>query len=228
MKKCIFIIEDRLKDMANFFIFLHELLLDTTVQSTGKNLTPDQVKVFFLHVCWDAETTDGAKGEFEKIYTAVKERVEKVTDESAFQIEYHPILWENNSYDQGSSEKRGREILEQINRLQKKESDGTGAADDYVVLMDVILSDITDKDLRWLTEGNNIPTSCLYRELTGGRCIAYSKYPKAIALENWKRLAGMDKDANVFPRIYLVRSRGIYLPLENKLHEILGIARELS
>lgn len=225
MKKCIFIIEDRLKDMEDFFIFLHELLLGTMDQNTGEDLTLDQVKVFFLHICWDMGTADGAKGDFQKIWTVVEDRVKKVTGGEPFQTEYHPILWQNDSYDQNSSEKHSSEILEQIDQLREKEAAVPSAEIDYVVLMDVILSDAADKDMRWLAEGNDVPTSCLYRELTDSRCIAYSKYPKAIVLEKWREQAGMDESIRVFKRIYLTRSRGVYLPLEEKLHGILGITR---
>lgn len=219
MKKCVFIIEDSLKDMDSFFIFLHELLLDTTVRDTREKLTPDQVKVFFLHICWDAETQDGARNEFDEIYLTVRNRVKKVTKGTPFQIEYHPILWKNDSYDQSSNAEYSRKIFERIQQLRENESN-------YVVLMDVILNDIPDKDMRWLAEGTDIPTSYLYQSLTGDRCIAYSKYPKANVLEKWRELAGISESEQVFQRTYLTRSRGIYLPLEEKLHRILGIARD--
>lgn len=219
MKKILFIIEDSLKDMDSFFIFLHELLLGTTVQDTEVKLSSDQVKVFFLHICWDAETKEGDKDEFDKIYSTVENRVKKVTQGTAFHIEYHPFLWENTSYDQSSIKHRSDEIL---NKIEKERGNET----DYVVLMDVILNDSTDKDMRWLEDGNNIPTSFLYQNLPRERCIAYSKYPKANVLEKWRERAGIIESEQVFQRTYLTRSRAVYLPLEKKLHKILGIKRD--
>lgn len=219
MKKKVFIIEDRLKDMDSFFIFLHELLLGTIDQDTGTSLTPDSINVFFLHICWDEKTQDGAKKEFDKIYSTVIKRVESVTQKAPFQITYHPILWENDSYVQNSSKDCKDELFELICQLLKNDTK-------YVVLMDVILNDNMDKDMSWLAEGNDIPTSCLYRTLTGDQCIAYSKYPQANVLEKWQELAGIRKRDQVFQRTYLTRSRAIYLPLEKKLHRILGITRD--
>lgn len=219
MAKYIFVVDDILKDMESLFIYLHELLIDTTDQNTQNMLTSDQVKVFFLHICWDAKTQDGAKNEFDEIYSNVENRVTKILDEAPFQIEYHAILWESNSYVQSSSTDCSSEIFDLIHQLRGNETD-------YVVLMDVILNDLMDKDIRWLTEGNDIPTSRLYRTLTGDQCIPYSKYPKASILEKWVELAQLDEGEQVFKRIYLTRSRGVYLPLENKMHKILHIVRE--
>lgn len=221
MQKCIFIIEDRLKDMDSFFIFLHELLLSATDQDTGENLTSNQVKVFFLHICWDTETQGGAKNDFDEIYSIVMKRVKKATKEEPFQIEYYPISWKNDSYVQSSSTEYSREILELIHQLRGDEAN-------YVVLMDVILNDLTDKDTRWLTEGTDVPTSCLYRSLTGDRCVAYSKYPQVSVLEKWRKQAEMAESEKVFQRTYLTRSRAVYLPLEKKLHRILRVTRNLN
>lgn len=230
MKKCVFIIEDRLKDMNSFFLFLHELLLNTRDSSLGEALTSDDVKIFFLHICWDEEIQAKSERDFETIKADVQNRVKQVAGVDAFKMQYHSVLWENESYDPGSSKTKGDELFKQIEKLQGKEcSPGEpGAERGYVVLMDVILNDDADKDLSWLAEEHDIPTSCLYRSLTGDRCIVYSKYPKAIVLEKWKRLAKMSKDENVFPRVYLTRSRAVYVPLEEKLHKILGLARNLE
>lgn len=224
MKRSLFIIEDSLKDMDSFFIFLHELLLGTKVQDTKdteKELSPDQVEAFFLHICWDAETPEGHRDEFDEIYSTVRNRVKKVTQGTTFQIEYHPILWKNDSYNQSAIERCSDEILQRLNELKGNEID-------YAVLMDVILNDSMDKDMRWLEDGNDIPTSSLYRKLSGERCIAYSKYPKANVLEKWRERAGIEESEQVFQRTYLTRSRAVYLPLEKKLHRILGITRNMD
>lgn len=231
MKKYVFIIEDKLKDMKSFFIFLHELLLDTASRSSGKMLNPDDVTIFFFHVCWDIdnETERRENQTFDKITDAVRQCVTSVNKGGAFQIEYHPLKWKSCDYTCDTSGERGQEIYAKIETLlSEKPGEALKPLMDsescYAVLMDVILNDTSGKDLQWLSEGHDIPTSWLYRKLTENRCVVYSEYPPTFVLEKWKKAAGMDgKGEEVFQRAYLTRSRAVYIPLREKLHQILDL-----
>lgn len=231
MKKSVFIIEDKLKDMKSFFIFLHELLLNTVNKSSGKPSRPDDITIFFLHVCWDIddETSKREKQNFDEIVDAVEQRVRYVTNGNAFKIEYHPLKWTSHDYTWEASENRGQDILTTMEGLLPKKPEKvvdllTNNEPCCAVLMDVILNDTSDKDLQWLSEGHDIPTSWLYRKLTGSRCVVYSEYPPVSILEKWAKIAEMTgNDEEIIQRAYLTRSRAVYIPLRKRLHQILDL-----
>ena len=231
MKKYVFIIEDKLKDMTSFFIFLHELLLDTVSRSSGNALNPGDVMLFYLHVCWDIDDEAGEKEKhkFDEIANEARGRVRSVTGIDAFHIAYCPLRWTSSDYTRSASERYGQKILTAIEDLLSKELGKAvklSANSDpcCAVLMDVILNDTSGRDLQWLSEGHDIPTSWLYRQLTGNRCIVYSEYPPVSILEKWTKIAGMKKDGGeIIQRTYLTRSRAVYIPLREKLHQILDL-----
>lgn len=234
MEKCVFIIEDTLKDLEGLFLALHELLLDATMKDQARKLRHDDLKLFFMHICWEKDAPKTGKEYFEKEYEAVRERVRKMTqtaglsDTEAFEAEYCSVELDSGSYRPETCVEKGEQILNKMKELLCRELGAVQFPDSdqprYAVLLDLILNEEPDKDLRWIGEGREVPSSWLYKQFTGKRCAGYSEYPPAPTCQKWRELAGMED--KIIPRERITRSRANYVPLESKLYQALNIYLE--
>lgn len=230
MGKYVFIVEDKLKDLDGFFLSLNDLLLDAPVIGGGV-LGSEDLKLFFLHICW--ETDDPVKGKdlFDEKIDEVKKQVRMMIDENAFEAEYHAIQQQSDRYTAADSRKYGEQILHKIqellaNELRHDVELPNAGEPCYVVLMDVILNDAPGKDLTLIEKGDKIPSSWLYQQLTADWCIVYSEYPSASTCTKWKEITGVHEE--IIERMLIARSRATYVELEKRIYQILGLELDME
>lgn len=230
MRKCVFIVEDQLKDLDGFFISLNDLLLDAPVVGGG-SLGSEDLKLFFLHICWKMDAPGEGKALFDEKIDEVRKQVKKMIDRDAFDAEYCAIQQGSDRYTSADGREYSQQILLKIQELLSNELGHdveipNAGEPCYVVLMDVILNNAPEKDLALIEKGDKIPSSWLYEQLTANWCIVYSEYPSAPICAKWKEITGMHED--IIEREFIARSRAACVPLERKMYQILGLEPDLE
>lgn len=220
MNRCVFIVEDQLKDLDGFFLCLNDLLLGARAVDLEERIGADDIKMFFLHIRWKQDGANDEKKAFLEKAAAVKTHFKETMKIRAIETEYCQMKLDNRKYTPETSKEYADKLYSKIQSLMAKVRENN-IDPSYVVLMDVILNNDPKMDYKWIQEGKRILSSWLYRQFPTGQCVVYSEYPPAPVCEKWANDAKMDGE--IMERELITRGRAIYAPFEEKLYQALAL-----
>lgn len=227
MKRCIFIVEDRLTDIAGCL-----LTLQTILNAGFKNLPEDEWKdlhLCFLHVCEDGENYESR---FQNALRYSQEVMKENRLRSFAAADYAAVPLRQKVYENGNLDTLVADIIarqqkhlskynfeaEFINHFPAAPSSDAA----YVLLLDIILVQKDNEDQERIQNRQPILSSSLYSEFPKEHCITYTNYSEYYG-DKWADLAGVADREVPIERERLTRARAIYTPLRVRLYQALGI-----
>lgn len=235
MKRCIFIVEDGLADIAGYLRTLHVVLCPRLREESEKDLK--DTSICFLHICWDTDddTRERNTFRFEGIFQSTKNEMKKSDFPTIGRADYVPVVLKRSDY--GPSEEAIGPMVETIICKQKaylKEQgfnltfiehfpdvseDDDGA---YILLLDIILNQSDKTDQGRIQYGKPVLSSCIYKLFSKEFCIAYTNYTDYYG-DNWAAVANVTNEEELVRRELLTRPRAIYIPFKNRLYQALHL-----
>lgn len=235
MKRCIFIVEDRLTDIAGYLRTLHVVLGRGLCDESETAL--DDTSICFLHICWDTDDDTRARNtsRFKSIFQSTKDEMEANSFPAISRASYVPVVLKKNDYD--PSEEAISPMIETIIGEQKAylETQGFDLAfvehfpevsedDDgaYILLLDIILNQPDNRDQGRIQSGKPVLSSCIYKRFPKELCIAYTNYRDYYG-DKWAAVAEVTNEKELIRRELLTRPRAIYIPFKNRLYQALHL-----
>lgn len=230
MKRCIFIVEDRLTDIAGCL-----LTLQTILNAGLKKLPEDEWKdvcLCFLHVCEDGKDREGYESRFQSALRHSQEVMGENGLRSFAVADYTAVPLKQKAYESSNLDTLVDDIIARQKEHLKKcnfeaefvnhfpAASSSDAA--YVLLLDIILVQKDNEDQERIQNRQPILSSNLYSRFPKERCITYTNYSEYYG-DKWADLAGVADGKVPIERERLTRARAIYTPLRKRLYQALGI-----
>lgn len=230
MKRCIFIVEDKLADISGCL-----LTLQTILNAGLKNRQEDEwrdIRLCLFHICGDSETRENYESRFQNAFRHSQEVMKKNNMYSLGGADYIAVPLGQEYYDSNEVDILVNGIITEQKKYLE-EHDFTveffqnfphTASNDaaYVLLLDIILALKDNVDQERIQERKPILSSCLYTHFPKEHCITYTNYSEYYG-DKWVALAGVSSEEIPIERERLTRARAIYTPLKNRLFQALDL-----
>lgn len=226
MKRCVFIIEDKLTDIFGCLLTLQASL---SAGCKDKAIDLGDMYLGFLHIC------EAGSSEEERFNTAFKDSLDymkKYSQQSIGSARYIAVPISKDIYSTGGA----NEAVEKIIQEQKTYLTECGftsefvqgfpqacSADEaYVLLLDVILFQANGLDQDLIHDCQPVLSAILHDRFPQGQCITYTNYNDFCG-DKWVKSLKTDVGEMPIEREKLTRARAIFTPLKDRLYRALGI-----
>lgn len=230
MKRCIFIVEDRLTDIAGCMLTL-QTILNAGLKNRPEHEWQD-IYLYFLHICGDEKPQEEYESRFKNAFRHSEEVMETYKLHSFGGVDYDAIQLKPDIYASNKIDALVNEIIQKQRAYLKKRNfeqefiqsfpDVSNNNDAYVLLLDIILAQKDNEDQERIQNCQPILSSKLYSEFPKGCCITYTNYSEYYG-DKWVALAEVTDKEVPIERERLTRARAIYTPLKTRLYKALGI-----
>lgn len=229
MKRCIFIVEDKLADISGCLLTLQ------TILNAGLKDRQEEWRDIWLclfHVCEDGKTQEDYKDRFQKAFQHSRDIMKENGMSFLSGADYIAVPLGQDPYDSCGVDILVDKIIGEQKTYLKRHSftaefvrkfphaSGDDAA--YVLLLDIILALRDNVDQERIQNREHILSSCLYTRFPKEHCITYTNYSDYYG-DKWVALAGVPSEEVPIERERMTRARAIYTPLKHRLYKALGL-----
>lgn len=221
MKRQIFIVDDKIKDVRGFLLILYAVLSDHFDDEKEMEARFEEIELFYIDILWEnrPEVFKDRKEYFDKSCAYVKEHVNKGNVPS-FSMNYlHVCLSEENYRDQANRSEMAKQVYDVI---EEKRQEGYP----YAILLDIILN--LNVDTGEIHNRADILSSLLFREkINEKNCIVYSTYEDFL-FDDWINLVKNTPNCTLtcVRREWICRGRTIDLKYQKWLLNALELVKD--